>query len=98
MEFRHRLHRFHGTKGLVGVEGGSHFRKLSEYHVAQLLLSVIGNPNGGNILFPQDPLVFLAVQKIIRSCHLFPSFSFKRSLSRSYSMLKPSVLLSQVEN
>ena len=64
VQIRDRLHRFHRAKRLAGGDLGADFGQFDENDVAQRLLGVVGDADGGVLAVGFDPLVLFGVFEV----------------------------------
>jgi hypothetical protein len=77
VDVRDGLDGLDGAEGVSGVEGGARFGELDEDDVAELILGVVGDADGGGVVLGADPFVALGVLKLLRYAQgfLLPYFS-----------------------
>src|SRR3712207_3389449 len=72
-----------GAEGVPGVEGVALLGQLDVDDVAELLLGVVGDADGGGIVLSANPLVALGVLKLLRYVQLAPPLAIASRACRT---------------
>ena len=67
VQLRHRLGRLHLTEGIAGVERASDHRRVDVHDVAECVLGVVGDADGGDITLDTNPFVVLGIAESVRT-------------------------------